>query len=338
MHNATAEEFKALLSTPQNVVITTHYKPDADALGSSLALSAFLQKLNHTVTVITPSDYPSFLNWIDGQDKVLIYNSVNETVINEKIANADIIFCLDFSALSRINEMEPLVAASKAKKVLIDHHLNPESFADYNLHNNQAAATAELIYDFIHLLDKQELLDKNIAESIYAGIVTDTGSFRFPTTTSKVHRIIAHLLELGADNFKIHSLIYDSNSELRVKFLGFALSQKLTILHEFNTAFFTITASELEDYHSQTGDTEGLVNYGLSIENIKFAAVLIEREDGVKISFRSIGDFAANEFAATHFEGGGHKNASGGKSKLSLDESVKKFISLLPIYKESLTN
>jgi phosphoesterase RecJ-like protein len=337
MQNTKGEQFKELLSSPKNIVITTHFKPDADALGSSLALAIYLKIKGHRVQVISPSDYPKFLNWLPGQEEVISLSEDTTLQITSLIENADLIFCLDFSALSRINDLCEMVRASAAEKVMIDHHLNPEQFANYHYWNCNAAATAELIYDFIIMLGDQHLINIDMAECIYAGIMTDTGSFRFPCTSKKVHHIIAELIEIGADNSKVHRLIYDNNSENRLRFIGYALSTKMEVLTEFNAVFFAISAAELEQFDSQTGDTEGLVNYGLSIDGITMAAAIIEREDAIKISFRSVGDFAVNEFAALHFEGGGHKNASGGKSSLSLAETVEKFKKLLHLYKEQLT-
>jgi phosphoesterase RecJ-like protein len=337
MQNTNGEQFKELLSSPKNIVITTHFKPDADALGSSLALAIYLKIKGHSVQVISPSDYPKFLNWLPGQEDVISLTEETTLQITSLIESADLVFCLDFSALSRINDLCEIVRASSAEKVMIDHHLNPEQFSNYQYWNCNAAATAELIYDFILMLGDQHLINIDMAECIYAGIMTDTGSFRFPCTSKKVHHIIAELIEIGADNSKVHRLIYDNNSENRLRFIGYALSSKMEVLPAFNAVFFAISAAELEQFDSQTGDTEGLVNYGLSIDGITIAAAIIEREDAIKISFRSVGDFAVNEFAALHFEGGGHKNASGGKSSLSLEETVEKFKKLLHLYKEQLT-
>ncbi|MFN6945178.1 MAG: DHH family phosphoesterase [Cytophagaceae bacterium] len=330
------KELKEILEIPRNIVITTHPKPDADALGSSLALWSYLRKKGHNVTVITPTDYPKFLHWMNGNSEVVIFNEGNEEKSSQLIKQADLIFCLDFSVLSRIYELGEMVREAAAKKVLIDHHLEPEDFAEFVFWDINAAATAVLIFKFIMKMEEKQLMDVSIGECIYAGIMTDTGSFRHPTTNKDVHIIIADLINLGVDISKIHRLIYDNNSELRLRFLGHMLLNKLTVLKEFNTAYIAVSQEELEQYGSQTGDTEGLVNYALSVENVIFAAVIIDRADAVKISFRSKGDFSANEFARAHFEGGGHKNASGGKSSLSLNETVKKFVGLLPAYKKEL--
>lgn len=330
------QAFKALLSAPKKIVITTHTKPDADALGSSLGLAGYLKKKGHEVKVISPTDYPDFLKWMKGNSEVLIFNEHPEEKSVKFIESADIIFCLDFSSLNRINELGELVRQSKSIKVLIDHHLEPEDFADYSFWSIKAAATAELVYELIDDLGDSDLIDKDIAECLYAGIMTDTGSFKHANTTVNVHKITASLIEKGADNSKVAKLVYDTNSVERLKFIGFALSERLVILNKYKTAYFAISAEDLNRFKSKTGDTEGLVNYALSIKGIVMSAVIIENEDLVKLSFRSIGEFPVNEIAKDFFEGGGHRNAAGGKSHLSLEDTVKKLISILPQYKEKL--
>ncbi|MFA0962172.1 bifunctional oligoribonuclease/PAP phosphatase NrnA [Roseivirga sp. BDSF3-8] len=328
--------FKEFLSVPQKVVITTHHKPDADALGSSLGLAAFLKKKGHSVTVITPTDYPRFLHWMKGNDEVIVFNEGNEQQSASLIEEATAIFCLDFSNLHRINELGELVRNASATKVLIDHHEEPEDFADFSKWDKKAAATAELIYMLIRDMEETDLLDPDIADCLYAGIMTDTGSFKHPNTTRNVHIITADLMEYGADVSKVSKLIYDTNSLDRVRFIGYALNEKLTVLPEYRTAYFAISAEELKRFNSKTGDTEGLVNYALGIEGITLAAVIIDRTEAVKMSFRSVGDFSVNKFARAHFEGGGHKNAAGGKSDDSLEKTVEKFESLLDDYKDQL--
>lgn len=330
------QAFKKLLSEPRKVVITTHHKPDADALGSSLGLAGYLKKKGHEVVVISPTDYPEFLSWMKGDPDVVVYENNNQSKSKELVNAADFIFCLDFSSLHRINELGELVRESKAKKVLIDHHLDTEDFADFTLWNIKAAATAELVHQLIYDLGDGDLIDKDIAEALYAGIMTDTGNFKHPNTTKNVFLVCSDLIEKGADTAKVAKLIYDTNSVDRVKFLGYALNEKLKILPEFNTAYFAITADELKRFNSKTGDTEGLVNYALSIKGIKLAAVIIDRTVAIKISFRSVGDFSVNEFARKNFEGGGHKNAAGGISYETLEATVEKFEKLLIENKELL--
>ena len=334
MHNIAA--LAELLQYPKQILITTHHKPDADALGSSLGLAGYLKKKGHQVTVVTPSDYPGFLNWMQGNEDVLVYSPENDAQVQNLIREVGVIFCLDFSALCRINEMGEYIRQSSATKVLIDHHLEPEDFAQISFSDTTAAATAELVFEVIRDLGDQDLIDIKIGECLYAGIMTDTGSFRHPSTSRNVHLIIAELLHIGVNTSNIHRLIYDSHTEMRLRFLGYVLKDKLTVLREYKTAFISISSQELKDYESKTGDTEGLVNFALSIEGVVFAAVMIDRNSAVKISFRSVGDFSVNDFARKHFDGGGHRNAAGGISHASLEETVKKFTSLLPQYQEQL--
>ncbi len=330
------EAFHSLLAIPRQIIITMHQNPDADALGSALGLAAYLLRKNHQVKVISPTDYPQFLHWMQGNDQVMVYNDGNQAAAAALIQSADVIFCLDFSSLNRISDMGDLVRASDAVKVLIDHHHGKEDFADFELWDTNAAATCELLYQLIIDLGEREYIDESTAESLYAGIMTDTGSFRHPNTTQHVHEVVADLIHLGADVSKVSKLIYDNNSLDRLRFTGFALSERLVVLKEYNTAYFAITAEDLKKFKSRTGDTEGLVNYALSISGITMAAIIIDRSDAVKLSFRSIGDFAVNHLAAEHFEGGGHKNAAGGISHIPLAETVDKFLRLLPDYKEQL--
>ena len=330
------QSFQELLNSPQKVVITCHFKPDADALGSSLALAGFLKKLNHIVSVITPSDYPEFLNWMPGNDSVIVYEKgKNDFLINKLIAEATLLFCLDFSALSRIQDLEKPVALSKAHKVIIDHHTNPEAFAEFVFHDTKAAATAELIYDLIEKLGKTDLIDTEIGACIYAGLMTDTGSFRHPSTTSRVHQIAAKLIDIGVNINRIHREIFDSYNLDRLKFVGFMLNEKLKIVPEYNVAYFTVSNKELHQFNSQTGDTEGIVNYGLTIKGIKMAVIIVERPEAVKMSFRSVDGVQVNDIASNHFSGGGHKNASGGKTEgIGLAATEAKLLAILPLYKD----
>ncbi|KYG76698.1 DHH family phosphoesterase [Roseivirga echinicomitans] len=324
------------LNTPNKIVITTHHKPDADALGSSLGMANYLIKKGHNVKVITPSDYPGFLHWMKGNDDVLVFTDKNSKQVEKFIDEADTIITLDFSVLHRINEMGEMVRNAKAFKVNVDHHLEPEDFADYRLWDTKAASTCELCFELIVMLGDKALIDKDIAECLYAGIMTDTGGFRHPNTTQNVHEVVAELIGIGADNAKVAKEIYDTNSLNRLKFLGFALSKKLEVLPEFHTAYFAITNDELDQFESKTGDTEGLVNYALSLEGIVLAVLFKDSGDGIKMSFRSIGDFPANEIASKYFNGGGHRNAAGGKTDGTLEETVDKFKSVLIDYKPLL--
>jgi phosphoesterase RecJ-like protein len=331
--------FKSLISQPKRVIIVTHFKPDADALGSSLGLARFLGKKNHQVTVISPSDYPDFLTWLPDNETVLALSKDDpkpEQKAAELIQQAEIIFCLDFSSLSRINSLGDFVKKATGIKVLIDHHLEPVAFADFEIWNTASASTAGLIYELIEELGETDLIDKEIATCLYAGIMTDTGGFRHNNTRHEEFLIASELVSRGADPHAIAQNIYDTNSLERLRLTGFVLSQKLTVLPDYHTAYMTLSQDELKKYGSQTGDTEGLVNYGLSIKGIKMAVMMYDRKEEIKLSFRSLGDFSVNELARKYFDGGGHRNASGGSSKLSLEETLSKFLSILPEYKELL--
>ena len=327
---------KEFLNKPQHIVITTHHKPDGDAMGSSLGLYNYLIQKGHQVRVITPTDYPSFLQWLPNNPEVIVYTE-KKVESETLIAAAEIIFCLDFNSLSRINELGEMVRKSSAIKVMIDHHLEPEGFDDFRHWSINACASAQLVYDFIvNLMEEKHLINKDVATCLYTGIMTDSGSFRFPNTTAEVHRIVADLIACGAENSKIHQMVYDNFSESRLRFLGHCLINRLEVFTEYNTALITVNKSDLEEFHITTGDTEGVVNYALSINGIRLAALIIERPDRVKLSLRSTGEFPANEICKKYFAGGGHRNAAGGFSDKDLTETVSKFKSILPEYKTLL--
>jgi phosphoesterase RecJ-like protein len=329
-------ELRKELADSKKIVITTHHKPDGDAMGSSLGLYHFLCSLGHEVHVITPTDYPYFLHWMPGHPEVIDFLQ-DPAKATELVAAADWIFCLDFNTLSRINELGELVRASKAKKAMIDHHLEPEGFEDFRYWDTTACAAAEMVYRLIIDLDLADHINTDVATCLYTGIMTDSGSFRFPSTTAKVHRIIADLIDAGANNAHIHELVYDTNSENRLKFLGRVLGERMTVLPELNTAYISIEKELLKEYNIVTGDTEGIVNYALSIHGIRLAVLIIDRGELRKLSFRSKAEFPANEIAKKYFEGGGHRNAAGGASKDSLEDTVQKFLSILPEYQYLLT-
>ncbi len=330
------DDIQKALKTPQRVIITTHHKPDGDAMGSSLAWGHYLKKKGHQVHVITPSDYPEFLNWLPGNEEVIVFSQQTKETIQKHINESTLICCLDFSSLARIETIREMVEKSTARKLVIDHHLDPEPFADITYWDVKAAATCELIYELIEQLGDLHSIDSTIGTCIYTGIMTDTSSFRHPSTTKKVHEIAGVLIEKGINTSAIHRLIYDNNSENRLRLLGYVLLEKIIILPEYKTAYVALTAAELKRFDSKTGDTEGLVNFLLSIKNIVLAVILIDRTEAVKLSFRSIGDFSVNSLSKNHFSGGGHKNAAGGISHESLEKTVEKFLSVLPLYKEQL--
>lgn len=330
------KEIKTLLSSPKQVVIVPHKNPDGDAMGSCLGLYHYLIKNNHYAKVIAPNDYPDFLKWLPGNADVMVYES-DKNSAESLIENAEIIFTLDFNALHRAGDMETLLENSKAIKIMIDHHQQPHDYATYIYSDVAMSSTCEMVYDFIDLLGDAPTIDAAIATSLYAGILTDTGSFRFPSSTSKTHRVAANLIDKGANHSDIYNSIYDTNSYERLQLLGVAL-KNLKVIPEYRTAYITLSQDELNAANFKKGDTEGFVNYGLSIKNIVFAAIFIEhKQEGIiKISLRSEGEFSVNEFSRENFDGGGHTNAAGGKSDLSLIDTVEKFISILPRYKNTL--
>jgi len=331
--------FKSLISLPKQVVIVTHFKPDADALGSSLGLAGFLSKKGHHVSVITPSNYPDFLAWMPGNDTVLALANDKpdiEQKANQLIKDAEIVFCLDFSSLGRINNLGEMIRNSRAVKVLIDHHLEPEKFAQFEQWTTESASTAGLIFELIEELGEKHLIDADIADCLYAGLMTDTGGFRHNNTRQKDFLIASELVGLGANPHETARQIYDTNSLERLRLTGYVLSQKLVLLPDYNTAYMTLSQEELKNFGAQTGDTEGLVNYGLSIKDVKLSVLMYDRKEEIKLSFRSLGDFSVNDLARKHFEGGGHRNASGGSSKLTLENTLKKFLEILPEYQIQL--
>lgn len=330
------QSFQEFLSVPRKVLIIPHFKPDADALGSSLGLAGYLKKKGHSAQVISPSDYPDFLSWLPGNGDVIIFNKDRIKDFEKLTSQSDLIFCLDFSSLKRINELGELVGKSPAKKVLIDHHLEPESFADFTQWDDTAASTAELVYRLIHELDDEEHVDEDIANCLYAGLMTDTGGFRHSNTSKKVFETAAALVKHGADPARVSKLIYDTNTLERMRLMGFVLNEKLQVIPEYRTAYIALRIEDLKKYSSQTGDTEGLVNFGLSVKGVRLAVLISERKENIKLSFRSLGDFSVNDFARKHFEGGGHKNAAGGQTTLTFDQTLKKFLDLLPQYKNEL--
>lgn len=330
--------FKQLCDTPQRVAIIMHHRPDADALGSGLGLAAFLKKKHHQVDVIAPSPFPRFLAWMPGASEVIVANQGRHDEAVACLQQADTIYCLDFSSLSRINALGEALDSAKGTKVVIDHHQDPEQFADLYFWDTKASATAELIYQIIEAMGEVSLVDSNIAECLYAGIMTDTGSFRNPNTTINSHTATAKLIQHGADTTKVYRLIYENNSLERLRFFGFAITQRLFVLKEYNTAYFVIKEEDFEGFNLKTGDTEGLINYALAIEGIVLAAIIKDKKDIIRISLRSSGEIPVNEWAREHFSGGGHKNASGGSSSLSLEETVEKFKDIVKDNKHILTN
>lgn len=329
---------KDLLDTPKKIVVVGHKNPDGDAVGSCLGLSFFLNKLGHNSQVVVPNDFPAFLKWIPGSDEIIIHEKSTEQSAR-LLAEADIICTLDFNSFNRAGDLEPLLQNSTARFVMIDHHQAPDSYATVTYSDVSMSSTCEMVYHFILGLERADLICEKIATQLYTGIMTDTGSFRFSSTTATTHRAIAHLIEQGADGSDIYQKIYDTNSLDRMRLLGVAL-KNLVILPEFCTAYITLSQNELDEHNFKKGDTEGFVNYALSVENVVLAVIFIENlhDNIVKMSLRSKGSFSVNDMARKHYNGGGHINAAGGRSETKLADAISEFISILPLYKKELTN
>jgi len=324
------------LTVPKKVVITMHQKPDGDAMGSTLGLYHFLHNRGHQVTVISPTNWADFLEWLPGIESVINFEGFREKCLGI-LDKADILFCLDFNIFHRTKHLAPFLASAKAVKVLIDHHEQPdEPNFDYGISDTGKSSTCEMVYDFIMEAGGREELTQDIATCLYTGTMTDTGSFRFPSTKASVHRMVAELKETGFDHSQVHNHIYDNFLESRLRFIGFALLNRMEVLYEYNTAIMYIHQADLQKYHIKTGDTEGLVNYLLTIKGIRFGAIVIDRTEERKWSFRSKGGFDVNQFARNHFEGGGHANASGGRSSDSVEKTVEHFKQVIQEYKNQL--
>jgi len=339
MNKDKINQLKELLVIPKKIVLVPHRNPDGDAYGSCLALYHYLLKSNHKVTVVSPNDCPDFLKWLPEQNKIIIFEE-NITKGKEILEDAEIIFTLDFNALHRVGkQMQGVLENLKATYVMIDHHEQPDDYANYMYSDPSIASTCEMIYHFLDKMNDLDCIDQTIASCLYTGIVTDTGSFKYKATTSITHKIAANLIDIGIDHNKIHNRLYDTNSFSRLQLLGVALSN-LEVLQNYNTAYITITQQELNSHNFKKGDTEGFVNYALSIEGIVFAVIFIEdqKQGIIKMSLRSKGTFSVNDFARNHFNGGGHLNAAGGRSEISIPDTVKQFLEILPTYKNDLEN
>ena len=319
-------DLKTILNIPKRISIIPHRNPDGDAMGSTLALYHFLVKQNHEVVVMSPNEFPDFLAWLPASENVLVFEK-NQEKCSEILNNSELIFTLDFNALHRVGEvMETVLSKLETTFVMIDHHQFPDTYAKFTFSDTNYGSTCEMVYDFIVQLGLETVIDKTIATCIYTGIVTDSGSFRFPKTTSTTHRMVSKLIDLGVENSNIHNQLFDKSSYSRLQLLGRAL-QNMKLMPDYKTSYITLSQNELDTFNFQKGDTEGIVNYGLSIDGIDFTAIFIENtaEGIIKISFRSQGDFDVNLFSRNYFNGGGHCNAAGGKSDKSLQETVDYF-------------
>jgi phosphoesterase RecJ-like protein len=324
-----------LLANPTTIAIVPHHNPDGDAIGSALALYHLFTARGHQAQVICPNDYPEFLQWLPGSPQVMVFSKHPKKSI-DFLRKAGLLFFVDFNAVSRIEEFREILPSLNQPRILIDHHPKPEDFADLTISDTSVSSTAELIFQHLGPLGLKPFLNVQAAECLFTGILTDTGSFHFNCSNPNTWRTAATLIEQGLDLEKIHSLVYDNFTESRMNLLGFALNEKLSILPKYHTGFIALSREEMQRFKFADGDTEGFVNYPLSVKGISFSALFLERKDHVKISFRSKGEFPVNQFSASFFEGGGHRNAAGGRSDLSLEQTLMKFIDLLSIHHPTL--
>lgn len=332
-------EIYPLLGQARKVVITTHQKPDGDAMGSSLGLYHFLKQFGHQVTVISPTNWADFLDWMPGTKEVVLDYERQTSESNAAIDAADWIFCLDFNTLGRTKRMEDKLGNAKGQRILIDHHQEPQvDKFSFGISDTSKSSTSEMVYDFIIGSGNDDKINESVAECLYAGVMTDTGSFRFPITSAAVHRMVANLKDKGLQHSRVHEELFDNYLENRFRFIGNVLQNRMEIFYEYNTALIAVPQQDLVKYNIITGDTEGLVNYPLSIKGIKLAAIIIDRGEERKCSFRSKGGFDVNTFARKYFSGGGHFNAAGGQSREPLETVVAHFIAAMKENKEQLSN
>ncbi len=326
---------KQLWEESSDTLIVTHYNPDGDAIGSALALFHLLTNMGKSAKVMIPNELPDFLKWLPGSEQVFVYQQ-DPNQGDVLLENAEVIVCLDFNTFSRVKLFTEKLASAKGKRVLIDHHTQPDRDFEVIFSEIEVSSTSELLYDLIKKADLLSFTDQNFAYCIYVGVMTDTGSYSFSCNRPDTYHITAELLHLGVDAEKAHRLVYDTYTEQRMRLLGFCLSERLKVFPEYSTAYIWLTKEDLNKFNYQQGDTEGIVNYALSIQNITMGALFTERDDRIRISLRSKGEFSVNELARIHFQGGGHKNAAGADSNLTMHETLQKFEGLLEGYQSDL--
>jgi bifunctional oligoribonuclease and PAP phosphatase NrnA len=330
-----SQEISKKISNQSKVVIFSHMNPDGDAVGSSLGLYHYLKSRVGKIDVIMPNKFPDFLSFLPGSDKVLFFDmELNKA--SKAISNADLLFYLDFNDPSRINKMGEIAALNKGIRIMIDHHPQPTDFADYSISEISVCSTAELVFEFVTIASAGKFFDKNMADCLLAGIITDTGLFNHNSERRRTFEIVADLLDMGGDKTGIIQHIYNEYPFTRMQLLGNALHNRLSYYPRFGTAFIYLPKSDLDKYQHQVGDTEGFVNIPLSIAGVRFSAIFLEKEDHVKCSFRSSGNFDVNIFARKFFNGGGHLNASGGKSFESLNKTIETFVQLIEKHQDEI--
>ncbi len=325
------------LDQAKKVAILTHSNPDGDAIGSSLALGLALRKRGLEANVVIPDGLPDFLRWLPGIEisTTFAYKKEKATGI---VSEADLIFCLDFNDPDRLNDIEEIMFRSAAKKILIDHHEEPVDFADLTISETWRGSVGEMIYLLFEELFEDEILDRDIATCLYVAIMTDTGNFNYASSYPEIFHIVGNLMKYDIEKDRIYSRVYDSFSEDRMRLQGYCMLEKMVVLPTYHTGYISLTDEELKRFNHRKGDTEGFVNIPFAVKGVRFTALFVEKRDRIKISFRSRGSFPVNRIAADHYQGGGHINAAGGDSFLSMEETLSRFESLLPLYTKQLTD
>ncbi len=327
----------SVIMQAKRIIILSHKNPDGDAIGSGLGMFHFLKDLNKEVTFIVPNQLPIYLNWMKGYDEIMEYEKHKEAG-REIIKSADAVIMVDFNHRSRLSETGDYVIPLKVPKILIDHHPNPEEIAEFIYSRTSSSSSAEMVFEFISQVFGINYISKTVAECLFVGIMTDTGSFSYNSSEPFTFEVVGHLLKKGIDKDFITDKVYNNFSEFRLRLMGHAVNKRMVVIPEMKSAYIYLTKQDMLDYQFESGDTEGFVNYPLSIRGIVFSAIFIEKDDYTKCSFRSKGNFPANKVAKDHFNGGGHMNAAGGESKNLLKEAIEHFELVLPQYVKHLND
>lgn len=329
-----AQQAKELIANANNIIIVAHKNPDGDAIGSGLGMYHHIKSMGKDSVFILPDQLPKNLLWMPGCDNILVHKSLAKEKAEQAITQADLIIMCDFNSIGRLGGFAQLVEQSTAKKILIDHHLEPSVANNIQYSRPEASSTCEMVYQVVSAMCGKPTIDATVATCLYTGIVTDTGGFSYGSSNRLTFDVAANLIESGIDKDYILDKLNYHFSEQKLRLLGYCLNNKLTVIPEYHAAYIWLTQRELRKFNYQMGDTEGIVNYPLTIDGVEFSAIFTEKEKITKCSFRSRGSFPASKVAGDHFNGGGHLNAAGGESPLSISETIKKFVSILPQYEQ----
>ncbi len=335
LSNQQKGELVDFFSQKKKIVLTTHMNPDGDAVGSTLAMMHYLRAKGHEVTAVVPNKFPDFYGWMPGANQMVIFEK-KAAIVKKLLMEADMVFSLDYNSIGRVGQMTGLLKMAPGKKFLIDHHIDPEEGFDYYFATTDTTSTGQLVYQFIELMGDKNLLNKEVAVALYVAIMTDTGSFSYAANYPETYHIVAELIERGVDAERVHRLVYDTFSENRLRLLGFSISERMMVWHHLHTAVIYLSKADLKRFNYQVGDTEGVVNYPLSMDDVNLAVLITEKEKKIKLSFRSKGSFNVNLLARNHFNGGGHKNAAGGQTFTDIAQTLDAVKEVLEPLKDAL--